>query len=49
MDQVDASVAGIGDDEVSLCHPFVNIHHAAAASLQLGATVRGGRPVEGRS
>ncbi|MFZ1337769.1 MAG: polyheme membrane-associated cytochrome C [Paracoccaceae bacterium] len=49
MDQVDASVASIGDDEVSPAIPFVNIHYAAAASTQLGATVRGGYQYEGRS
>ncbi len=49
MDQVDANVAGIGDDEVSPDIPFVNIHYAAAASTQLGNVVRGGYQYDGRS
>lgn len=48
MDQVDASIAGIGDDEVSPDILFVNIHYAAAASTQLGNVVRGAFQYEGR-
>ncbi len=49
MDQVDAGVMNIDDDEVSPDIRFINIHYAAAASTQLGSTVRGGYQYEGRN
>ena len=49
MDQVAASVQNIGEDEVSADLQFINIHYAAAASTQLGGTVRGGYQYQGRN
>jgi hypothetical protein len=49
MEQVDASVTDIGEDIVSSDIGFINIHYAAAASTQLGDTVRGGYQYEGLS
>lgn len=48
-DSVDAKVAGMGDDIVMADLQFINIHYAAAASTQLGNTVRGGYQYDGRS
>ena len=48
MDQVDARVAGLGEDEVSPELPFVNIHYAAAASTKFGNLARGGYQYAGR-
>lgn len=42
MDRVDASILDLDEDTVSADLPFINIHYAAAASTQLGGTVRGG-------
>lgn len=49
MYQVAESVKDIGEDEVSADIRFINIHYAAAASTQLGGTVRGGYQYEGRN
>lgn len=48
-DQVEASVADMDQDTVSEDIRFINIHYAAAASTQLGNTVRGGYQYEGRT
>lgn len=49
MDQVDARVVDLEDDTVYPDIAFINIHYAAAASTQLGGTMRGGYQYEGRS
>ncbi|MEH6833078.1 MULTISPECIES: polyheme membrane-associated cytochrome C [Falsihalocynthiibacter] len=48
-EQVEASVAEMGEDIVSAEIKFINIHYAAAASTQLGNTARGGYQYEGRN
>ena len=49
MDQVDMRVADLEDDTVYPDIAFINIHYAAAATTQLGDTMRGGYQYEGRS
>lgn len=49
MDQVDAAVAGLSQDTVSVDIRFINNHYAAAASTQLGGVARGGYQYEGRT
>lgn len=49
MDQVDASVINLDEDTVYPELVFINIHYAAAASTQLGGTMRAGYQYENRN